>query len=571
MFLPTTINEAEKLGWNKLDVILISGDSYIDSPHIGVAVIGKILVNAGFKVGIIAQPDIHSEKDINRLGEPNLFWGVSGGCIDSMVANYTASKKRRKKDDYSPGGENNRRPNRAVIAYSNLIRKYFKNTQPIVLGGIEASLRRIAHYDFWSDKIRRSILFDAKADYLIYGMGESAVLQLANSLSNFQFPISSINGLCFISKTKKENYIELPSFEEVAADKKAFSKMFFTFYENNDPKTAKGLVQKHGDRFLVHNPPAPALSTKELDKIYGLDFERAHAPFCERLGKVKALETIKTSVTTHRGCYGDCSFCSISIHEGRTVQSRSVSSIIGEVKKISRLSGFKGYISDVGGPTANMFGFECAKKLEKGICKNKNCIFPEVCPQLRVNHSKQLSLLNKIRNISGIKKVFVASGIRCDLIFADKKFGINYFKEVVKNHVSGQLKVAPEHIEDSVLNLMRKPKKGLLLKFKDLFYKLTEKAGKKQFLTYYFIAAHPGCTQKDMAKLKSFTRKHLKTNPRQVQIFLPLPSTFSALMYYTETNPWTRKKIFVEKDLNKKEKQKKILHCTMHSLLTYSR
>ena len=558
MFIPTTKKEVEKLGWSKLDVILISGDSYIDSPHIGVAVIGKVLIDAGYKVGIIAQPDIHSEKDITRLGEPKLFWGVSGGCIDSMVANYTASKKRRKKDDYTPGGENNRRPDRAVIAYSNLIRRFFKNTKPIVLGGIEASLRRIPHYDFWSNKIRRSILFDAKADCLIYGMGESAVLQLAESLSNFQFPISSIKGLCYISKTKIENYIELPSFEEVVTDKKAFSEMFFTFYNNNDPKTAKGLVQQNEKRYLVHNPPASFLKSDELDKIFDLKFERNHAPFYEKIGKVKALETIKTSVLTHRGCYGDCSFCSISVHEGRTVRSRSENSIVNEVKRITNLPKFKGYISDVGGPTANMYGFECSKKIERGICTKKACVFPEVCPQLKVNHSNQLSLLNKIRKIPGIKKAFVASGIRYDLIFSDHKFGMNYFKEIVKNHVSGQLKIAPEHSEDFVLNLMKKQNKEQLIKFKNLFYKLTDSVEKKQFLTYYFIAAHPGCTQKDMENLKSFTSRHLKTNPQQIQIYLPLPSTFSALMYYTETNPWTGKKIFVEKDLCKKEKQKNV-------------
>ena len=575
MFIPTTKKEIEKLGWSKLDVILISGDSYIDSPHIGVAVIGKVLIDAGYKVGIIAQPDIHSEKDVTRLGEPKLFWGVSGGCIDSMVANYTASKKRRKKDDYTPGGENNRRPDRAVIAYSNLIRRFFKNTKPIVLGGIEASLRRIPHYDFWSNKIRRSILFDAKADCLIYGMGETAVLQLAESLSNYQLSIinyqlfENIPGLCYISKTKIENYIELPSFEEVVTDKKVFSEMFFTFYNNNDPKTAKGLVQQNEKRFLVHNPPAPFLKSDELDKVFDLKFERNHAPFYEKIGKVKALETIKTSVLTHRGCYGNCSFCSISVHEGRTVRSRSENSIVNEVKRITKLPKFKGYISDVGGPTANMFGFECSKKKEKGICTKESCIFPEVCPQLKVNHSNQLSLLNKIRNIPGIKKAFVASGIRYDLIFSDHKFGMNYFKEIVKNHVSGQLKIAPEHSEDFVLNLMKKQNKEQLIKFKNLFYKLTDLVEKKQFLTYYFIAAHPGCTQKDMENLKSFTSKHLKTNPKQVQIYLPLPSTFSALMYYTETNPWTGKKIFVEKDLSRKEKQKNVFFKKQARRLRY--
>ena len=558
MFIPTTKDEAKARRWDALDIIIITGDSYIDSPYIGAAVIGKVLISAGFRVGIIAQPDVNSENDISRLGEPKLFWGVTGGCIDSMVANYTALKRFRKSDDYTPGGKNTRRPDRAVIIYSNLIRRYFKSTAPIVLGGVEASLRRVAHYDFWSNKIRRSILFDAKADYLIYGMGERAVVDIAESLSDGE-RAENICGLCFISKTKKEKYIELPSFEEVSNDKNEFTKMFLTFAENNDPKSASGLCQMHGNRFLIHNPPAKYLSTEELDKVYELDYEYAQAPYYEKFGKVKALETIKFSLQTHRGCYGQCSFCSIAVHEGATVRCRSERSIIREAKKIISLPGFKGYIKDVGGPTANMYGIECAKKIKSGICKDKNCLGSEVCSTLNVEHNRQILLIEKLRKLSGVKKVFVASGIRYDLIFADKKFGEKYLYEIVKHHVSGQMKIAPEHTENNVLKLMNKPDKNLLRKFREKFFKLTKVVGKNQFLTFYLIAAHPGCTENDMKKLKFFMNTEMKIHPEQTQIFTPLPSTLSTLMYYTETDPLTGEKLFVEKDTNRKEKQKRIV------------
>ncbi|MBU4484449.1 YgiQ family radical SAM protein [bacterium] len=415
MFIPTTKEEARRLGWSSLDVILVTGDSYIDSPFVGVSVIGKMLINKGFRVGIIAQPGVDTltrarshpsgcdlkrgsvstlsgvervdtEDDISRLGEPLLFWGITGGCIDSMVANYTASKKRRKKDDYTAGGDNNRRPDRAVIVYSNLIRKNFKNTKPLVLGGIEASLRRIPHYDFWSNRIRRSILFDAKADYLIYGMGERPTLELAKRLKNGD-DTKDIRGICYIAKEPRDGYLELPPYEALPSDKSAFIDMFNAFYKNNDPATAKGLFQRHGQRYLVHNPPAPYLSTDELDDIYEMDFERDLHPSHKKSGGVKALETIKFSIPTHRGCYGECNFCAISAHEGTTVRWRSEGSIIREAKKIAVRSDFKGYISDIGGPTANMYGFECKKKLSKGSCADKKCIYPSVCRELKPNHS----------------------------------------------------------------------------------------------------------------------------------------------------------------------------------------
>ncbi len=563
MFLPTTHQELDRLGWDQLDIILVTGDSYIDSPFIGAAVIGKVLNHAGYRVGIIAQPDIHSDKDICRLGEPGLFWGVTGGSVDSMIASYTSLKKRRKSDDYTPGGINNRRPDRATIVYTNLIRQYFKNTKPIVLGGIEASLRRIAHYDFWSDRVRSSILFDAKADYLLYGMAEKSIIQFANAL-RVGADVRNNCGLCYIASEgdvteEKADYLELPPYETVERDKSSFIDMFHTFYQNNDPLTAKGLYQKHGTRYLVHNPPSMRLTQEELDAVYALDFERAQHPYYEQQGKVKALETIKFSIPTHRGCYGECNFCAITVHEGRTVQWRSPKSILDEARQLTKYPDFKGYIMDIGGPTANMYGFECEKKLRQGTCREKRCLYPEVCPSLKADHHHQLELLTKIRRIKGIQKVFVASGIRYDLLLSDKEYGEQYLQEVVEHHVSGQMKVAPEHTEKGVLKHMGKPGAELLLQFKELFDRMTRKVGKEQFLTYYLIAAHPGCTEEDMQSLKRFTSQRLKTNPEQVQIFVPAPSTYSSLMYYTETDPFSGKPVFVEKDPKNKENQKDIV------------
>ncbi|HAV10820.1 MAG TPA: YgiQ family radical SAM protein [Dehalococcoidia bacterium] len=563
MFLPTTRQEMNNLGWEQPDIILVTGDSYIDSPFIGVAVIGKMLIHAGYRVAIIAQPDIHSDKDICRLGEPRLFWGVSGGSIDSMIANYTSLKKRRRSDDYTPGGINNRRPDRAVIVYTNLIKRYFKSAKPIVLGGIEASLRRIAHYDFWDNKIRASILFDAKADYLLYGMAETAAVQLAEALQN-NSDVRDIRGLCYIAgehdePEKRAGYLELPPYETAAGDSRAFIDMFHTFYHNNDPLTAKGLYQKHGNRYLMHNPPAMPLTQHEIDAVYALDFERAQHPWYERLGKVRALETIKFSIPTHRGCYGECNFCAITVHEGRTVQWRSAKSIVAEAKKLTAYPDFKGNILDLSGPTANMYGFECEQKMQRGHCPGKRCLYPKVCPSLKPDHHHQLELLRKLRRITGVKKVFIASGIRHDLLLSDRHNCEHYLREVVEHHVSGQMKIAPEHTEEGVLRTMGKPGTASLLQFKRLFDRMSTEAKKKQYLTYYLIAAHPGCTDADMKKMKQFTSRKLNINPRQIQVFLPAPSTYSALMYYTGLDPFTKEPLFVEKDMRGKERQKDII------------
>ncbi len=557
MFLPTTKKEIRALGWDLLDIILVSGDSYIDSPFIGVAVIGRVLADAGFKVGIIAQPDMKGD-DITRLGEPRLFWGVSGGCIDSMVANRTASGRRRKKDDYTPGGMNNRRPDRAVLAYANLIRTKFKNTCPIVLGGIEASLRRVAHYDYWSNTVRRSILLDAKADYLLYGMAERAVLELASCLRNQDDP-HTIRGLCYVAPEKPDNYVKLPSFEDSKGDKGAFTKMFQLFYANNDPVSAHGLAQRHANRYLIQNPPQPCPRQQELDHIHSLKYQLDLHPFYAQHGRVRALETIRFSIATHRGCYGECNFCAIAVHQGRTVSWRSRKSIVSEAKRLADHPQFKGMIHDVGGPTANMYGFECSRKLNKGCCPDKRCLFPEICKAMPVDHGEQLELLQELRGLKGIKKVVVSSGVRYDMILADRKNGLNYLRQLVRHHVSGQLKVAPEHCQDNVLDCMGKPGSESLLKFRQLFNSLTKKEGLKQYLTYYIIAAHPGCRLQDMQEMKKFAHRELKLLPRQVQIFTPTPSTWSTLMYWTGQNPLTQQPCFVEKDVRGREKQKQVL------------
>ncbi|MDA8125700.1 MAG: YgiQ family radical SAM protein [Deltaproteobacteria bacterium] len=558
MFLPATAEEVRRRGWDRLDVILITGDAYIDSPFVGVSVIGQWLLKAGYRVGIIAQPDVASRTDIARLGEPALFWGVTGGCIDSLVANRTASGKRRREDDYTAGGINNRRPDRAVIVYANLIRRVFKETKPIVLGGIEASLRRIAHYDFWSDQVRRSILLDAKANFLVYGMGEKTILALAAGLREGR-DCGALRGLCRIAGERPPDLVELPSYEQAAADPAAFTRMFLAFYRNQDPRTARGLCQLQDSRWLIHNPPMEPLTEAELDDLYALDFARDVHPLDRQAGKVRALETIRFSLATHRGCYGECHFCAIALHEGRTVSSRSEASILREAKTIAARPDFKGHILDVGGPTANMYGYECKKKRLQGACSDRRCLYPGVCPSLCPDHSRQISLLGKLRRIPGVKRVTVASGIRCDLVLADRKQGIPYLREVVRHHVSGQLKVAPEHSEPKLLRLMGKPVGRELSVFRDLFFKLTREAGKDQFLTYYLIAAHPGCTEEDMEALRRFASRELGIHPEQVQLFTPTPSTLSTLMYFTERDPFSGKKLFVEKTAAGREGQKKIL------------
>ena len=557
MFLPTTKKELNALGWQSLDVILVTGDTYVDSPFIGVSVIGKVLIDAGYTVGIIAQPDIFSREDIGRLGEPNLFWGITSGCMDSMISNYTATNKKRKQDDLTGGGINIRRPDMAVIAYANLVRRYFKKTKPIVIGGIEASLRRISHYHYKSNSIRRSILFDAKADILVYGMGEKPTLELAENIRHCR-PVTDVRGICYMDTEKKEGYIELPSHEDVAVNKAKFTDMFKIFYKNNDPITGKGLCQKQNNRYLIQNPPSFPLTSDELDHIHELDYERDVHPYYAAWGPVRALETIRFAITTHRGCYGDCNFCAISIHQGQKITDRSETSILKEAAMLTNHPEFKGYIHDVGGPTANMYGIECEQKKTKGTCRNKRCLAPVVCNNLKISHLRQITLLKKLRQLPKIKKVFIASGIRHDLVLNDQIYGRQYLEEIIQHHISGQLKVAPEHSVNHILALMGKPSIESFMEFFRCFENINRRAGKKQFLTCYFIAAYPGCTHQDMEHLRHFSRSVLKFKPRQIQIFTPSPSTPATLMYYTEKAYDSGEQIYIAKDTRDKEKQKKL-------------
>ncbi len=551
--LPTTKEELIKLDWKKPDIIIISGDTYIDSPFNGAAVIGNYLSKYGYKVAIIPQPDINSN-EITRLGEPELFWAVTAGAMDSLVANYTATGKFRNDDDLTPGGINNRRPDRACMIYTNLIRRYFKNTKPVVLGGIEASLRRITHFDLKDNKLRRSLLFDSKADIIVYGMGEKTTLELAGRLKN-NLDYKNIKEICYISKDKPENYLELPSYEECSSSKDSFMKMFKIFYENQD----KNMFQQHDTRYLVHNQIQDVLTQQELDEISDMEFTRQVHPYCLKSGAVKSQETIKFSVISHRGCCGECNFCAIAVHQGKTVISRSEKSIIREIEKLAQMPDFKGYISDVGGPTGNMYGLSCKLHKTAGICKNKKCLYPEICENLIFSHDIQINLLNKIKENEKIKKVFVSSGIRHDMIVKDKISGERYLKHISENNISGQLKIAPEHTEDIVLAHMNKPKQDTFIEFIKMFNAANE--GLDQYMTCYFMVDHPGCSIKEIKNLLEFIKKHMKFTPEQVQVFTPAPSTYSTLMYYCEQdlngNP-----LFVEKDRNARMKQK--LTLTQH-------
>ncbi len=558
-FLPTTRADMDARGWDYCDIILVSGDAYIDSPFIGVALVGRMLERLGYKVGMIGQPDINSAEDISRLGEPRLYWGVSGGSVDSMVSNYTATKKFRNTDDYTPGGKNDKRPDRALSVYCNLIRRHFKDTVPLVLGGIEASLRRVTHYDYWSNKLKKPILFDSKADILIYGMGEIALEQLTKAIDEKR-DYTDIRGVCYISKEANYEYHQLPSHAECLENKEKYIDLFDLFYDNNDPLAAKGLCQPVDNRYLIQNPPCDYLNEDEMDANSNLPFTRELHPYYAKDGKVKCLETIKFSIMTHHGCWGECNFCAIGVHQGRTIRTRSETNILKEAKDFNQYKDYKGIISDVGGPTANMYGYECDKKLKLGTCDFQRCVdATHLCKTMKVDHSRNINLLRQVRAVEGVRKAFVASGVRYDLITEDKKHGYEYLKEMVQHHISGQMKVAPEHTEQHVLELMGKPGKQTLVDFKKLYDRLNKEEGKQQFLTYYLIAAHPGCEEKDMHELKRFTTDELQMNPEQAQVFTPTPGTYSAVMYYTEMDPKTRKKIFVEKDTKRKERQKQIV------------
>jgi len=549
MFIPATVKEVEKRGWDSLDVIIVSGDGYIDSYFNGAAIIGHWLIENGFKVGMISQPSMDSKDDIMRFGDPNLFWSVTAGSMDSMVANYTPDLRRRKHDDITPGGLNNKRPDRACIAYTNLIKRSSKGI--VVLGGIEASLRRVVHYDYWSNSLRRSILFDSKADAITYGMGELANQGLAERIKKGE-DWRDLDGICHISKEAMEGFDLLPSFEECNGGKGVFKGMFEGFLRCS--KLGRGMSQGHGNRFLIQNPSSRDLTSQELDQVHSLDYMNSAHPSCLKEGKIKAMETIKSSITTHRGCYGECSFCAIALHQGKGIVSRSRESILEEVDEITSRDGFNGMIYDVGGPTANMYGTRCGMN---NICERK-CLYPSPCKNLVLDHGPQICLLKDIRHRGNVKKAFVSSGIRYDMVVNDRKNGKEYLDEIVGNHVSGQMKIAPEHTSENVLRHMGKPESDTLLRFKGMFEESNVRQGKRQFLTYYLMAAHPGCGIVEMNDLNRFVHRELRTNPEQIQIFTPTPSTVSTMMYYTGLD-MNGDEVFVECDMRKKVIQKNVI------------
>lgn len=557
-FLPVCRNDMRERGWEELDFLYITGDAYVDHPSFGHAIISRVLDAHGYKVGIIAQPDWHSIDDFTKLGRPRLGVLVTAGNIDSMVNHYTAAKKRRSEDFYSPGKKAGLRPDRATIVYCNRIREAFGNI-PVLIGGVEASLRRFAHYDYWDDKVRRSILFDSRADILMYGMGERQIVEIADCLASGMSvdEITYIHGTCYISKTDDIfESVKIPSYEECAEKKEKYAEACKMQFVEQNPYIGKTLIQEHSGRYLVQNPPAEPLTRDELDRVYELDYMREPHPMYKDKGGIAAIEEVRFSITSSRGCFGGCNFCALSFHQGRIVTSRSQQSIINEAKMLTKNPDFKGYIHDVGGPTANFRRSACDKQLTKGACSNRQCLFPKPCPNLKCDHSEYLSLLRKLRSIDGIKKVFIRSGIRFDYVMCDKDG--SFLRELCEHHVSGQLKVAPEHISDNVLKYMGKPENSVFERFSDRFYKTNEKIGKKQYLVPYLMSSHPGSTLNDAINLAQYLKKH-GLNPEQVQDFYPTPGTVSTCMYYTGIDPMTGKSVYVPKTPKEKAMQRALL------------
>lgn len=556
-FLPVTKEEMEARGIWQPDFVYICGDAYVDHPSFGAAIITRLLESRGYSVGMIAQPDWRKKESIAVFGEPRLGFLVSAGNMDSMVNHYTVAKKHRKQDAYSPGGKMGLRPDRAVTVYSNLIRQTYKHT-PIILGGIEASLRRLAHYDYWSDGMKRSVLMDAGADLISYGMGEHSILEIAEALDK-GFPVSSITFIPgTVYKTKEMPKGELlPSYEQLCENKKAYADSFRIQYENTDAFSGKVLIEDYGNRgYVVQNPPAKPLSQKEMDEVYALPYARTYHPMYEKQGKIPAIEEIKFSITSNRGCFGGCNFCALTFHQGRSVQTRSHASIIEEAKSYVTEKDFKGYIHDVGGPTADFRHPACKKQETKGVCTNRQCLFPKPCKNLNTDHKDYLELLRKLRNISGVKKVFIRSGIRFDYVNADTSSA--FLDELAKYHVSGQLRVAPEHVSDEVLYYMGKPEHAVYQQFLKKFEKANARSGKKQYVVPYLMSSHPGCTITEAVKLAEYVRD-MGFMPEQVQDFYPTPSTMSTCMYYTGIDPRTGKKVYVPKTFKEKAMQRALL------------
>lgn len=559
-FLPVTKKEMSERGWNQPDFVYVIGDAYVDHPSFGHAIISRILEAHGYKIAIISQPDWKKEESITEFGRPRLGFLVSSGNMDSMVNHYTVSKKRRGTDAYTPGGVTGKRPDYAAIVYCNLIKRRYKDI-PIIIGGIEASLRRLAHYDYWSDKLKRSILMDSGADLLIYGMGERAIVEIADALDSGLSvkDITFVDGTVFKTSDVDMVYdgIVLPDYDTMLGDKLEYARSFDIQYRNTDPFYAKPLIEKYGNkRYIVQNPPAKPLSVQELDDVYELPYMCDCHPSYKAEGGVPAITEIKFSLTSNRGCFGGCSFCALAFHQGRIVQHRSHESLLREAEKMTKFHDFKGYIHDVGGPTADFWKPACEKQLTKGVCPGKQCLFPKPCKNLKADHSEYISLLRKLRKLPGVKKVFIRSGIRFDYILAD---GNNDFlQELCKFHISGQLRVAPEHVADSVLRMMGKPENAVYNRFVEKFYKINKNLGMEQYLVPYLMSSHPGSGLAEAVKLAEYIRD-LGYMPEQVQDFYPTPSTISTCMYYTGVDPRTMKKVYVPSNPHEKAMQRALI------------
>ena len=559
-FLPINREDMKDRGWDEVDFVYVLGDAYVDHPSFGPAIISRILEANNYRVGIISQPDWKNKKSIDVFGKPRLGFLISGGNMDSMVNHYTVSKKRRHNDAFTPGGVFGKRPDYATVVYGNLIRQTYKDV-PIIIGGIEASLRRLGHYDYWSDSVKRSVLLDSGADLLLYGMGERSIVELADALNSgiAISDITFINGSVYKTKDIESVYdaIELPSFKEISENKRKYAESFYTQYTNTDPFSGQRMVEKYGEHlYVVQNPAAKPLSMQEMDRVYSLNYMRTYHPSYEAAGGVPAITEVKFSLVSNRGCFGGCSFCALTFHQGRIIQTRSHESIVNEAKTFTWDPDFKGYIHDVGGPTANFRHPSCEKQLTKGVCKNKQCLFPEPCKNLKVDHTDYLSLLRKLRALPGIKKVFIRSGIRFDYVNADKDD--TFLRELCEHHVSGQLKVAPEHVADPVLKRMGKPGNRVYRKFVQDYKAMNAKLGKEQYLVPYLMSSHPGSTMKEAIALAEYLRD-LGYMPEQVQDFYPTPSTLSTCMYYTGLDPRTMEPVYVPKDPHEKAMQRALI------------
>ncbi len=559
-FLPINRQEMEEYGWDTPDFVYVTGDAYVDHPSFGTAIISRVLENAGFRIAILSQPDYKSADAFREFGKPRLGFLVSSGNIDSMVAHYTVSKKKRSYDYYSPGGKPGKRPDRATIVYCNRIREAYGDI-PIILGGLEASLRRFAHYDYWDNKVRRSILVDSRADILTYGMGEKILLRIAELLQK-GVPIKKIHdvrGTVYLTTPEDKLHYEAVggySYDELKLDKKKYAEAYRIQYLNQDAISGKAVTERYDGKLLVQNPPMPPLEREELDKVYALPYMRTYHPSYEAAGGIPAIEEVRFSITHNRGCFGGCNFCALTFHQGRTVRSRSIASCVAEAEQITHMPDFKGYIHDVGGPTANFRYPACEKQLTSGVCLNRRCLAPSPCQNLKADHSEYIVLLNAIQRVPGVKRVFIRSGIRYDYMMADKNQ--DFFRKLVTDHVSGQLKVAPEHICDNVLTLMGKPSVAVYERFKENYFRYSAACGKEQYIVPYLMSSHPGSTLNDAVTLALYLKRN-GIRPEQVQDFYPTPGTVSTVMYYTGIDPLTRKAVYCTDDYREKQLQRALL------------